>query len=74
MIETGKIRDNYFKVLMEEPFQREHVSVDLNNEKGLGHGKCGGRRGTFRETLKVNLYLGAFKEQEEGQSDCRAES
>lgn len=43
MIETEKIRDNYFKVTLEEPFKREHMSLNLNNEKGPSHGKCGAR-------------------------------
>lgn len=40
---------------MEEPFKREHVSLDLNNEKGPSHGKSGERQGTFNETQKISL-------------------
>lgn len=29
-------------VVIEEPFRREHVSLDLNNEEGPSHGKSGG--------------------------------
>lgn len=34
MIMAGKVKESYFKVVIEEPFRRKPVKPDLNNEGG----------------------------------------
>lgn len=50
----GKVRDNYFRVILEEPFRREHVSLDLSNEEGPNRGKSTGRMWN-RKTQGISL-------------------
>lgn len=69
MIETGRVRDNYFRVVMEEPFRREHVSLDLSNEEGPNCGKCGGRMGK-RKTQGISLVGSRNRKQDNMTVGC----